>query len=103
VKGNVVASKKVRRTIAISAFAVAAAAAPIIAATTLSSSAPQNQAYPGQCLAWFGNKEDGKCLGVSNGQPISGSTPWGMYGPSQNAGVSTGPVLPGQTISSPVN
>ena len=95
------ASKKTRRVIAISAFAVAAAAGPVIAATTISTSAPENpQAYPGECLAWFGNQEDGKCLSYSNGQPISGGTPWGIYGPNnyQNGGL-----LPGQTFTGGVN
>ena len=77
VKGNKVASQKTRRVIAIGAFAVAAAAGPVIAATMTSTAAPQDyQAAPGQCLAWFGNQEDGKCLGYSNGQPINGGTPW---------------------------
>ena len=91
------ASQKTRRVIAISAFAVAAAAGPVIAATTISTSAPQNyQAAPGQCLAWFGNQEDGKCLGYSNGQPIQGGTPWGIYGPSN---YQNGVMLPGMTIN----
>jgi hypothetical protein len=101
VKGKLVASKRTRRLIALGAFAVVAAAGPAIAATTISTSAPQ--AYPGECLAWFGNKEDGKCLSYSNGQPVGASTPWGLYGPNQGAGVSSGPILPGQTISSGVN
>ena len=91
------ASQKTRRVIAISAFAVSAAAGPVIAATTISTSAPQNyQAAPGQCLAWFGNQEDGKCLGYSNGQPINAGTPFGQYGPNnyQNGGL-----LPGQTFN----
>ncbi|RDH80201.1 hypothetical protein DVS77_02460 [Mycolicibacterium moriokaense] len=96
-----VASKKTRRVIAVSAFAVAAAAGPVIAATAVSMSAPQDyQAGPGQCLAWFGNQEDGQCLGYSNGQPVTGGTPWGIYGPSnyQNGGL-----LPGQSFTSGVN
>ena len=99
------ASKKTRRVIAISAFAVAAAAGPVIASTTIPTSAPQNyQASPGQCLAWFGNQEDGHCLGYSNGQPINAGTPdigiGGQNGPG--IGVSTGPLLPGQTINQPI-
>ena len=95
------ASQKTRRVIAISAFAVAAAAGPVVTATTISTSAPQNyQAAPGQCLAWFGNQEDGKCLGYSNGQPIQGGTPWGIYGPN-NYG--NGGLLPGQTYTGGVN
>lgn len=90
------ASKKTRRLIAISAFAVSAAAGPAIAATTLSTAAPQVQAGPGKCLAWFGNQEDGHCLGYSNGQPISGGTPWGVYGPNN---YQNGVMLPGATIN----
>ena len=96
-KGNVVASKKTRRLIAISAFA-AAAAAPVIAATAMSASEPQVQAQPA-CLAWFGNQEDGHCLSYSNGAPNSIGTPWGIYGPSN---YNQGGLLPGQTITGPV-
>jgi hypothetical protein len=92
-----VASKRTRRLIALGAFAAAAAAAPVIAATTISASAPKDyQAYPGQCLAWFGNQEDGKCLGYSNGQPINGGTPWGIYGPNN---YQNGVMLPGTSIN----
>ena len=95
-KGNLVASKTTRRVIALSAFA-AAVAAPVIAATAISASEPQTyQASPGQCLAWFGNQEDGKCLGYSNGQPIGGGTPWGVFGPNN---YQNGVMLPGTTIN----
>ena len=96
------ASKKTRQVIAISAFAVAAAAGPVIVATTISTSAAQNvQAAPGgQCLAWFGNQEDGHCLSYSNGNGTNIGTPWGIYGPNnyQNGGL-----LPGQTFTGGVN
>ena len=104
-KGKQVASKRTRRLIAVSAFAVAAAAGPAFAATMISTAAPQDyQAYPGQCLAWFGNQEDGKCLGYSNGQPINAGTPGiGIGGSEGNGiGVNTGPLLPGQTINQPI-
>ena len=90
--------------IAVSAFAVAAAAGPAFVATTISTAAPQDyQAYPGQCLAWFGNQEDGKCLSYSNGQPINAGTPDIGFGGSNGSGigVSTGPLLPGQTFTGP--
>jgi hypothetical protein len=97
-----VASKKTRQVIAISAFAVAAAAGPVITATVLSPSATQSyQATPGgQCLAWFGNQEDGHCLGYSNGNGTNIGTPFGIYGPNnyQNGGL-----LPGQTYTGGVN
>jgi hypothetical protein len=93
-----VASKKTRQVIVLSAFAVAAATGPVIAATTLATSAPQTvQAAPGgECLAWFGNQEDGHCLGYSNGNGTNIGTPWGIYGPNnyQNGGL-----LPGQTFN----
>ena len=92
------ASKKTRQVIVLSAFAVAAAAGPVIAATTLSTSAAQSvHAAPGgECLAWFGNQEDGHCLGYSNGNGTNIGTPWGIYGPNnyQNGGL-----LPGQTFN----
>jgi hypothetical protein len=97
-----VASKKTRQVIVFSAFAVAAAAGPVIAATALSTSAPQSvQAAPGgECLAWFGNQEDGHCLGYSNGNGTNIGTPWGIYGPNnyQNGGL-----LPGQTFNRGIN
>ena len=96
------ASKKTRQVIVLSAFAVAAAAGPVIAATAISTSAPQSvQAAPGgECLAWFGNQEDGHCLGYSNGNGTNIGTPWGVYGPNnyQNCGL-----LPGQTFNRGIN
>jgi hypothetical protein len=90
-----VASTKTRRLIVLTAFAAAAAAGPAIAA--ISTSAPQDyKAYPGQCLAHFGNIENNVCLGYSNGQPISGGTPWGQYGPNN---YQNGTMLPGTTIN----
>jgi hypothetical protein len=88
-----------RRLIVLSAFAAAAAAGPAIAA--ISASAPQDyQAYPGQCLAHFGNIENNVCLGYSNGQPINGGTPdWGIFGPNNNGFGVNGGLVPGTTIS----
>ena len=89
------ASTNTRRLIVLTAFAAAAAAGPAIAA--ISTSAPQDyKAYPGQCLAHFGNIENNVCLGYSNGQPISGGTPWGQYGPNN---YQNGTMLPGTTIN----
>jgi len=82
-------------------FVAAAVAVPLAAAVSTDSS--QVTASPA-CLAWFGNKDDGKCLSYSNGQPIFAGTPdWGIYGPNAGSnpgggiGVTTGPLLPGQT------
>jgi hypothetical protein len=98
---------RAHRLVAAGAFAVAAVAAPI--AVALSAGASQSVAGPA-CLAWYGNKEDGVCLGYSNGNPTNVGTPWGVYGPSggigtggYNGGVVAGPLLPGQTWSGPVS
>jgi hypothetical protein len=86
------------------AFAAAAVAVPLYAAAVSTDSA-QVTASPA-CLAWFGNKDDGKCLSYSNGQPVFIGTPdLGVYGPNAGSnpgggiGVSTGPLLPGTTIN----
>lgn len=89
-------STQTRRYVAVGAFALvagAAAAAPAFLVT--STSGPEVSAQPA-CLAWFGNKEDGKCLSYSNGMPANVGTPW--VGVGQN-GVVTGPLLPGTSIN----
>ena len=88
------------RLLAAGALAVAAIAAPIAVALS-SSPAQHSEAAPAACLAWIGNKDDGNCVGRSNGQPITGGTPWGIWGPS--GGVSTGPLLPGQSWNTPMH
>jgi hypothetical protein len=80
-----------------SAFVAAAVAVPIYAATVSTDSA-QVTATPA-CLAWFGNKDDGKCLSYSNGQPVYVGTPQFNGGNSPNSGWSSGPLLPGTTIN----
>jgi hypothetical protein len=96
---------RARRLIVVGAFAVAAVAAPF-AASALTSDAPETVALPPGCLAWFGNAEDGHCLGYSNGNPIVGSTPSTAFGPNYygrgGPNLSTGPLIPGRTITSPV-
>ena len=82
------------------AFVAAAVAVPLYAAAVPTNSAQVTAAPP--CLAWFGNKEDGKCLSYSNGQGISAGTPGvGVDGSNSGGGigVSTGPLLPGTTIN----
>lgn len=87
-------NNRARRFVAAGAFAVAAVAAPI-AASAMGSTSDAGQPL-GQCLAWFGNKEDGHCLGVSNGNGVNVGTPqFGLNGPD-GAGVTTGPLLPGR-------
>lgn len=97
-----------RRLVIAGALSVATAAAPAILAVTTSAASHDVSAAP-PCLAWFGNKEDGKCLSYSNGQPVVGGTPsLGVYGPNAGrmpgggAGVFTGPLMPGTTITQPI-
>ncbi|MEW2482915.1 DUF7155 family protein [Mycolicibacterium peregrinum] len=90
-------STRTRRLVAVGAFALAtgaAAAAPAFVATSTSGS--EVTAQPA-CLAWFGNKEDGKCLSYSNGMPANIGTPW--VGAGGNGGFVTGPLLPGTSIN----
>lgn len=101
-------NSRARRIVAAGAFAVAAVAAPF-AASVLAAGASGTQAGPA-CLAWFGNKEDGKCLSYSNGNGVNVGTPdLGVYGPNSSnvpgggIGVSTGPLFPGQTWTNGIN
>jgi hypothetical protein len=84
------------------AFVAAAVAVPLYAAAASTDDAQVTAAPP--CLAWFGNKEDGKCLSYSNGNGVNVSTPQLDYCPGANAnrdgcGWTTGPLLPGTTIN----
>jgi hypothetical protein len=86
------------------AFVATAVAVPLYAAAVSTDSAQVTATPP--CLAWFGNKDDGKCLSYSNGQPVWVGTPdVGIYGPGAGSnpgggiGISTGPMLPGTTIN----
>jgi hypothetical protein len=95
----------VRRLVTVGALAVAAVAAPLTIA--LGHDSGQTNTAQGQCLAWYGNKDDGDCLGYSSGNQQTVGTPFGVYGPNTGAGVGTynggglvsGPLLPGQTWS----
>ena len=80
------------------ALAVAAVAAPAMVA--LGSTSASRVVADGKCLAWIGNKDDGNCVGHSNGQPVQAGTPWGVWGPT--GGISTGPLLPGQSWNQPL-
>jgi hypothetical protein len=79
------------------AFVAAAVVTPLYA-VAMTTDSPQVSAQP-PCLAWFGNKDDGKCLSYSNGQPIYAGTPSFSGGNGPDAGWSTGPLLPGTTIN----
>lgn len=88
---------RIRRSVVIGAFAAAAVAAPL--AGVLSTNSDQvTQAGPA-CLAWFGNKDDGKCLSYSNGSGVGVGTPDVALNGVGGIGISTGPLLPGTTIS----
>lgn len=98
---------RARRIIAAGTFAVAAVAAPFAASVLGTSSSPDTTVA--QCLAWMGNKEDGKCLSYSNGNGINIGTPdIGIYGPDAGSmpgggiGISTSPLLPGHTYGNTV-
>ncbi len=85
---------RARRLFSAGALAVAAAAAPLAIALTGGS----GHAEAAPCLAWYGNKEDGICLGYSNGNATNIGTPnFGNNGSNGGFGVSTSPLLPGQT------
>jgi hypothetical protein len=96
---------RARRLVAAGAFAVAAVAAPLAGSVLSTAGGAEDLAAPA-CLAWFGNKEDGKCLSYSNGYPVIGGTPSFGFGNNDNGssgpGVSTGPILPGATINTPI-
>ncbi len=105
-KGEVVVSRNVgaRRLVAIGALA-AAAAVPAVVVTMSAGSAgtgPAEQVAGGKCLAWFGNQEDNKCLGYSNGNGVNVGTPGFVGGNGPNAGWYTGPLLPGTSWNQPI-
>ena len=82
------------------AFAVLAGAA--VAAPLLSVTGNVSTSATGQCLAWFGSRDDGQCIGYSNGSPTYIGTPnLGVWGPGygNGLGITSGPLLPGQTIN----
>ena len=84
---------RVRRVIAAAALAAPALAALVAPGATAN-------ATTGECLAWFGSRGDGICMGYSNGSGTTIGTPdLGIYGPGYGLGVTSGPLLPGQTIS----
>ncbi|MCV7069301.1 hypothetical protein H7H73_00970 [Mycobacterium rufum] len=79
----------------VGAVAATAVAVPLYA--SLSGPDATAQAGPA-CLAWFGNKEDGNCLGYSNGTPAFIGTPTFGFG-GNGLEFNTGPLLPGTTIN----
>ena len=100
------ANTRARRIAAVGALVVAAAAVPALAELTVSSSSTTTAT--GTCLAWFGARGEGQCLSYSNNNVSIGTPQFGVYGPDAGSmpgggiGVTTGPLLPGQTISIPL-
>jgi hypothetical protein len=94
-----------RRTVLAGGLALAALTVPAV----IAASGPQSTTTTatGQCLAWFGSRGDGQCIGYSNGTPTYIGTPQGGYlGPGYGnglPGMSTGPLLPGQTFNQGVS
>ena len=90
-----------RRTLVAGGLAFAALTVPAVLA--LHGPDSTTSTATGQCLAWFGSRGDGQCIGYSNGNPTYIGTPQGGYlGPGYGngtPGMSGGPLLPGQTIN----
>lgn len=85
---------------------VAATGGLVLAAMALSVTAVPTASATGECLAWFGSRDDGVCVGYSNGNPTYIGTPaLGVWGPGygNGLGITTGPLLPGQTITQGIN
>lgn len=98
-------SNRGRRPVVVGAVVVAAATVPAIAALTSEAGAPDRPVAA--CLAWLGSKNDGTCISWSNssgaGGASGGSPQIGVGGQGSNrAGVSTGPLFPGNTINVPL-
>ena len=85
---------KIRRLATAAVLAAAAVAAPVL----MSLGAATGTSAEGQCLAWFGSRGEGQCMGYSNGTPTYIGTPnLGVYGPG--GGFYTGPLMPGTTFT----
>ena len=86
---------KTRRLVTVGAMAAVAVATPVLMSLAVTSQVSAQ----GQCLAWFGSRGDGQCIGYSNGTPTNIGTPnMGVYGPN-GGGFYTGPLMPGTTIN----
>ena len=94
------ATNSIRRAAVAGALVAAALAVPALGSPGTATTSAQ-----GQCLAWFGSRDDGQCIGWSNGNPTYIGTPQGGYlGPGYGVGlpggsITSGPLLPGQTIN----
>lgn len=75
--------------------------AAIVASLLSTSVGPEISASP-NCLAWVGSRDDGQCIGYSNGTPTYIGTPnFGVWGPGYGSGlgITSGPLMPGTTIN----
>jgi len=91
-------TSRVRRLAVAAALVAAALSAPVLVA--LAASGESANSATGECLAWFGSRGDGICMGYSTGNGINVGTPdFGIYGPGYGYGITSGPLLPGQTIN----
>jgi hypothetical protein len=98
-RGGLFMTIRAHRFVAAGALAVAAVAAPI--AVALVGVDTGFNAGSGKCLSSVTtNGSDPICVGYSNGNPNTISTPGGLYGP--NNGLQTGQLLPGQTWTTPL-
>jgi len=96
--GMATSNNRVRRILAAAVVAAAAVSAPVL--SSFGASGGSISATNGQCLAWFGSRGDGICMGYSNGSGTTIGTPdLGVYGPGYGLGVTSGPLLPGQTFN----
>ena len=74
----------------------------VIAAPLLGMAGNSEISATGNCLAWVGSRDDGQCIGYSNGSPTMIGTPnLGVFGPGygNGLGVTSGPLMPGTTIT----
>lgn len=89
---------RAKKVLVAGAFVAAALAGPVVAA--LGHSATPQVSATGKCLAWFGSRDDGQCMGYSNGSGTTIGTPaFGVNGQGNGLGMSTGPLMPGQTFN----
>ena len=75
----------------------------VVAAPLLGMAGNSEISATGNCLAWVGSRDDGQCISYSNGSPTYIGTPnFGIWGPNGNGGglgITTGPLMPGTTIT----
>ena len=83
--------QRVQRAVVVGAFLVAAAAAPAVAGLSAGAGVAQAQPGQGQCLAWLGARDTGKCIGWAN----SSAPAWSVG----SQGIFVNPAQPGQSFN----